>query len=109
LPVFFYCASEFFTSAYTSLKQKFLNIDAPIALAVLMAFGRSVYEICTFSGAGYLDSMSGIVFFMLVGRFFQDKTYQSISFDRDYKSYFPLGVTTIDSEGTEKPILTIVL
>jgi Cu+-exporting ATPase len=104
LPVFFYCASEFFTSAYTSLKQKFLNIDAPIALAVLMAFGRSVYEICTFSGAGYLDSMSGIVFFMLVGRFFQDKTYQSISFDRDYKSYFPLGVTTIDSEGTEKQI-----
>ncbi len=102
LPVFFYCASEFFTSAYKSLRQKFLNIDAPIALAVLMAFGRSIYEICTFSGAGYLDSMSGIVFFMLVGRFFQDKTYQSISFDRDYKSYFPLGVTVIDADGAEQ-------
>lgn len=104
LPVFFYCASEFFTSAYKSLKQRFLNIDAPIALAVLMAFGRSVYEICTFSGAGYLDSMSGIVFFMLIGRFFQDKTYQSLSFDRDYTSYFPLGVSIILPDGGEKQV-----
>jgi len=104
IPVFFYCASEFFISAYTSLKQKFLNIDAPIALAVLMAFGRSVYEILSGTGAGYLDSMSGIVFFMLIGRFFQDKTYQSISFDRDYKSYFPLGVTVLKPDGTEEQI-----
>jgi Cu+-exporting ATPase len=104
LPVFFYCASGFFISAYTSLKQKFLNIDAPIALAVLIAFGRSVYEILNGTGAGYLDSMSGIVFFMLIGRFFQDKTYQTISFDRDYKSYFPLGVTVLNEDGTEKQI-----
>lgn len=104
LPVFFYCASEFFTSAYKSLKQKFLNIDAPIALAVLMAFGRSIYEITTFTGAGYLDSMSGIVFFMLLGRFFQDKTYQTLSFDRDYTSYFPLGVSIIQPDGTEQQL-----
>jgi len=106
LPVFFYCASEFFISAYKGLKQKFLNIDAPIALAILITFGRSVFEIVTDSGAGYLDSMSGIVFFMLVGRFFQDKTYQSLTFDRDYTSYFPIGVTVITSSGEEiqKPV-----
>lgn len=104
IPVFFYCASEFFVSAYKSLKQKFLNIDAPIALAVLIAFVRSIYEITTFTGAGYLDSMSGIVFFMLIGRFFQNKTYQSLSFDRDYKSYFPLGVNVIYGDGKEKQI-----
>jgi len=104
LPVFFYCASEFFVSAYKSLKQKFLNIDAPIALAVLITFGRSVYEIVSGTGAGYLDSMSGIVFFMLVGRFFQDKTYQTLSFDRDYTSYFPLGVTVLETDGTEKQV-----
>lgn len=104
LPVFFYCASEFFTSAYKSLKQKFLNIDAPIALAILITFVRSVYEICTQSGAGYLDSMSGIVFFMLLGRFFQDKTYQSLTFDRDYTSYFPIGITRLTKTGTEEQI-----
>jgi len=101
LPVFFYCANEFFISAWKGLQQKWLNIDAPIALAILVTFGRSIYEIASGTGAGYLDSMSGIVFFMLVGRWFQDKTYDSFSFDRDYKSYFPLGVTIL-KDGKEE-------
>lgn len=103
LPVFFYSASEFFISAYKGFRQKFLNIDAPIALAILITFGRSVYEIVSGSGAGYLDSMSGIVFFMLIGRFFQDRTYQSLTFDRDYTSYFPIGVTVLE-KGEEKQL-----
>lgn len=104
LPVFFYCASEFFTSAYKSMKQKFLNIDAPIALAILITFSRSLFEISTQTGAGYLDSMSGIVFFMLLGRFFQDKTYQSLAFDRDYTSYFPIGASRLNRNGSEEQI-----
>jgi Cu+-exporting ATPase len=104
LPVFFYCAAPFFVSAYKSLKQKFLNIDAPIALAILITFGRSVFEILTVTGAGYLDSMSGIVFFMLLGRFFQDRTYGSLTFNRDYRSYFPMGVTVIGESGGEDQI-----
>ncbi len=104
LPVFFYCALEFFESAYKGLRQKFLNIDAPIALAIVITFARSLYEIASGTGAGYLDSMSGIVFFMLVGRYFQDKTYQNLSFERDYKSYFPLGVTLLEEAGNEKQI-----
>lgn len=104
LPVFFYSASEFFVSGYKGLRQRFLNIDAPIALAVLITFVRSVYEILSHTGAGYLDSMSGIVFFMLIGRYFQNRTYQSISFDRDFKSYFPLGVVTLGDDGKEQQI-----
>jgi Cu+-exporting ATPase len=102
LPVFFYCASGFFISAYKSLRQKFLNIDAPIALAILITFVRSVFEIVSNTGAGYLDSMSGIVFFMLLGRFFQDKTYNTLEFDRDYRSYFPIGVTKIKNNTEEQ-------
>jgi Cu+-exporting ATPase len=102
LPVFFYSASEFFVSAWKGLRQNWLNIDAPIAVSILMTFSRSVYEILTDTGAGYLDSMSGIVFFMLIGRWFQNKTYDSFSFDRDYKSYFPLGVTVLDEAGREE-------
>ena len=104
LPVFFYSASEFFESAWTSIKHRFLNIDAPIALAILVTFGRSVYEILSHTGAGYLDSMSGIVFFMLIGRYFQNKTYETLSFERDYKSYFPIGITRLDERGTQQNI-----
>lgn len=108
LPVLFYCASEFFISGYKGLRQRWLNIDAPIALAILIAFGRSVYEILTHTGPGYLDSMSGIVFFMLVGRWFQNRTYDAFSFDRDYRSYFPLGITLVrDGQETNVPVASL--
>ena len=103
LPVLFYSASDFFVSAWKGLRQRYLNIDAPILLAILVTYIRSYYEIISGHGAGYLDSGTGIVFFMLIGRWFQDKTYDSFSFDRDYLSYFPLGVTVIN-EGVEKNI-----
>lgn len=103
VPVLFYSAAGFFITAWKGVQQKFLNIDAPIALAIVVTYGRSYYEIITGIGPGYLDSGTGIVFFMLVGRWFQDKTYTSFSFDRDYRSYFPLGVTTIKN-GVEKNI-----
>jgi Cu+-exporting ATPase len=92
LPVFFYCSSQFFVSAANSLKQKFLNIDVPIALGILVMFLRSSYEIISGTGAGYMDTMAGLVFFMLLGRAFQNKTYETISFERDYKSFFPISV-----------------
>ena len=101
LPVFFYSASEFYISAFRSLQHRFLNIDAPIVLAVWVTFGRSLYEVFTSTGSGYFDSMSGIVFFMLVGRVLQDKTYQQLSFDRDYTSYFPIAVTRLHQDVEE--------
>lgn len=98
LPVLFYCASEFFISAWKGIQNKFLNIDIPVALAILTTFIRSIYEVAQSSGNGYFDSMSGIVFFMLAGRTLQDRTYQSISFDRDYKSFFPIAVNVLKND-----------
>lgn len=95
LPVLFFSASEFFVSAFKAIRIRTLNIDAPIALAIAVTFIRSVYEIITGGGTSYLDSMSGIVLFMLIARYFQDRVYENIVFDRDYKSYFPIAVTAI--------------
>jgi Cu+-exporting ATPase len=75
-----------------------LNIDAPIAFAITITYLRSLYEIGTATGTGYLDSMSGIVFFMLLGRWFQDKTQEKLSFERDYKSFFPISALVIKDE-----------
>lgn len=97
LPVFFYSATEFYKGAWSGLKHRFLNIDAPIVLEILIAFGRSVYEVVSGTGGGYFDSMSGIVFFMLVGRVLQDKVYRQLSFERDYTSYFPVAVTRLNA------------
>lgn len=102
VPVLVYSSLPFYKSAWGSLRHKYLNIDAPIALAIIMTFGRSVYEIFSNTGSGYFDSMTGIVFFMLVGRILQEKTYQQLSFERDYTSYFPIAVTCI-KDGIETP------
>jgi Cu+-exporting ATPase len=95
VPVVFYSASDYFSSAYKGLKRKYINIDVPIALGISVLFLRSAYEIITDTGPGFFDSLAGLVFFLTLGKFFQRKTYDSLSFDRDYKSYFPVAVTRL--------------
>ncbi|MCF2494335.1 heavy metal translocating P-type ATPase [Dyadobacter chenhuakuii] len=95
IPVLLYCGSDFFKSAWAALKGKYLNIDAPIVIALVSIFSLSLYQIVSGTGPGYFDSLTGAVFFMLTGRFFQDKTYAGISFDHDYKSYFPVAVSVL--------------
>lgn len=92
IPVFFYSGSDYFRSSWRSFNQRQINIDVPIAAGLLALFLRSSYDIFTGTGPGYLDSFTGLVFFLLIGRWFQSKTYESLAFDRDFTSYFPLAV-----------------
>ncbi|WP_272150246.1 heavy metal translocating P-type ATPase [Tenacibaculum aiptasiae] len=102
LPVVFYAAQDYFISAYKGLRSKILNIDVPIALGVSVLFIRSSVEIIFDLGTGFFDSLTGLVFFLLLGKFFQQKTYNFLSFERDYKSYFPIAVTRLTSEVKEE-------
>jgi len=108
LPVLLYSASGYFRSAYAGLRARTLNIDVPIALGMTVLFTRSLYEILTGSGPGYLDSFTGLTLFLLLGRLFQQKTYDHLSFDRDYKSYFPLSVIRKSTDGKSTvPLATL--
>jgi Cu+-exporting ATPase len=80
-----------------------LNIDIPIALGIIVMFIRSVIDITFDYGQGFFDSLTGLVFFMLLGKLFQQKTYDFLSFERDFKSYFPIAVTKINQNGEEEP------
>ncbi len=93
LPVLFYSSTGYFRSAVSGLVRRVVNIDVPIALGILILFIRSAVEILGGMGTGYLDSMTGLVFFLLIGRLFQNTTYDSLNFERTYTSYFPLAVT----------------
>ncbi|MGB5355790.1 MAG: heavy metal translocating P-type ATPase metal-binding domain-containing protein [Eudoraea sp.] len=104
IPVVFYAGNEFLTSAYKGLRSGILNIDVPIALGILVIFFRSTFDIITDQGSGFFDSLAGLVFFLLIGRYFQQKTYSFLSFERDYKSYFPLAVTRLNSLGKEETV-----
>jgi Cu+-exporting ATPase len=104
LPVVFYSAQDYFISAYKGLRSKILNIDVPIALGVTVLFIRSTVEISFDLSSGFFDSLTGLIFFLLLGKFFQQKTYAFLSFERDYKSYFPIGITKITKGGNEESI-----
>jgi P-type Cu+ transporter len=93
LPVVVYSASDYWRAAWTSLRQRLLNIDVPIAVGIAAIFVQSSYELISGHGGGYFDSLTGLIFFLLCGRLFQQKTYDRLTFDRDYKSFFPLAVT----------------
>ncbi len=104
IPSVTYSAKDYFISAYKGLKHNILNIDVPISLGILVLFIRSTYEIISQTGQGYFDSLTGLIFFLLLGKVFQQRTYNFLSFERDYKSYFPIAVTKINKNKTKDNI-----
>ena len=66
LPVVTYCASHYWRSAWMCVRQRILTIELPIAVGLVALFAQSAWEILRGVGPGYLDSLCGLVFFLLV-------------------------------------------
>ncbi len=104
LPVFFYGASDYLKGAWISIKEfsrkntKILSVDVPIALGIIALFLRSNYEVFFNHSAGYFDSLAGLIFFLLIGKLIQQKTFDFLSFKHQYQSYFPLAVKVLGGE-----------
>lgn len=99
--VLFVSGSDLYISAWTGLRNKMINLDLPIVIGMTALFSRSVYEIVSHTGTGFLDSLTGLIFFLLIGKWYQSKVYQAMSFERDYQSYFPVAVTRVADTGPE--------
>ncbi|MEX0289993.1 MAG: heavy metal translocating P-type ATPase [Flavobacteriaceae bacterium] len=104
IPVVVYSGRDYIISAYKGLRSKILTIDVPIAIGILVLFIRSCAEVIFDWGTGFFDSLTGLIFFLLLGKFFQHKTYSYLSFERDYKSYFPISATRLSSKGKEEVV-----
>ena len=100
LPVVVFSASDYWKSAWLSVRQRVATLDVPIALGLAAIYFQSAYEVISGTGEGYFDSLCGLIFFLLCGRAFQQKTQQRIAFDRDYKSFFPLSVVRKTAAGS---------
>ncbi|MEN8157286.1 MAG: heavy metal translocating P-type ATPase metal-binding domain-containing protein, partial [Bacteroidota bacterium] len=105
IPVVFYSGSDYFISSVKGIIKRNISIDIPIALGITVLFLVTSYEVLFAGGTGYSDSLSGLIFFLLVGRWYQGKTYEALSFDRNYKSYFPIAVTKINKQVEESVLL----
>lgn len=105
VPVLLFSASDYWRSAWNSIKKLYINIDVPITLGMITLFSYSIFQIFSGTGNGYLDSLSGLVFFLLLGKFFQQRTYSALSFENDYRSFFPVAINKINGDKEESVLI----
>ncbi len=92
IPVVFFLSTDFFRSAWSGIRSRSMNIDQPIALGIVALWTRSLYDVISGTGPGYFDSLAGLLFFLLVGRWYQAHTYRALRFDRTLEDFLPLVV-----------------
>ncbi len=69
VPACLFAVRPFLTSALGALRNKRLNMDVPITLAVLMALGMSIHESLIGQHEAYFDASVTLLFFLLIGRY----------------------------------------
>jgi P-type Cu+ transporter len=99
IPVLFFSASDYFRTAWRAARARTMAMEVPVALGLTALFIRSVFDISSGHGEGFMDSFAGLVFFLLVGRLFQQKVFDRVAFDRTFRSFLPLAVQLEGASG----------
>lgn len=68
-PVFFYSGFPFIKSAVLAIKSKYLNMDVPVAIAIILAYTFSIHNLLAKEGEIYFDSVVMFVFFLSASRY----------------------------------------
>jgi Cu+-exporting ATPase len=103
LPVLLFSASDYFRTAWQAVRTRTMALEVPVALGLVVLFARSVADIATSRGEGFLDSFAGLVFFLLIGRLFQQKVFERVAFDRTFRSFLPLSAL-VEMDGALRPL-----
>ncbi len=103
LPLIAYAASEFIKPAWLAVRRRHITMDVPLTVAILALFVRSGYDGFTAPATPYLDSLAGLVFFLLLGKVFQKKTFHALSFEHAMSSFLPIAVSR-SVEGREEMV-----
>jgi Cu2+-exporting ATPase len=100
VPAVMWCATVFYRGAWGALKTRSLHMDLPIAIGILAGFIQGAINTVRGAGEVYFDSVTALIFFLLVGRFLQRR--QQLKAASSTELLFSLAPTTarlVDSEG----------
>ncbi|MDX1676822.1 heavy metal translocating P-type ATPase [Arsukibacterium sp.] len=99
LPVVFYAALPFVSSAWRSVKARQLNMDVPVSLAIYYTFFASAYATVMQTGEVYFESVCMFTFLLQLGKFFE---YRARAQARDATSnllkIMPVSATLLQDE-----------
>lgn len=106
LPVLIFSGRHFFKSAFKVLRRGHANMDVPISLALLLAFGVSIAETISGGAHAYFDAAIMLLFFLLIGRFLEARLKrQAYSAASALAAMRNKPVTVLNSSGVTSCIL----
>lgn len=74
LPAVTFAGQPFFVGAWRALSARRLSMDVPIALAIILALGTSLWETVLSGHHAYFDAALTLCFFLLAGRYLEFRT-----------------------------------
>ena len=105
LPIAAYSGRPFFSSAWSALKAKRLNMDVPISLAVILTCAMSLFETYRQSDHTYYDAVVMLLFFLLIGRYLDQKMRsQARSVAHNLMSYKVSKASLVHEDGSTEDV-----
>lgn len=102
-PVVLYSAQPFYFSAIRTLLSGKLNMDVSVSIAIGGAYTASCFATVNGTGEVYFESVSMFTFFLLLGRYFEQKARQKASVSSsNLHKLVPLTAHLVTENGQEE-------
>lgn len=111
LPAIAFSGQPFFRNAWSALRQRQLNMDVPISLAIGLAVVTSLWETSLSGHHAYFDAAIALTFFLLIGRYLDHRTRAVARSAAEELSALevPRALRVVDGVEEEVPIAQIVV
>ena len=103
IPVLTYSAYPFYKNAWNALKNRTLSIDIPISLALIVGGCMGIYNLITGITENYFDSLTTLVFLLLLSRYFLQKIQEKGLSAQDLH-YFYQSESVLKAEDSETSV-----
>ncbi|PIQ27979.1 hypothetical protein COW36_03250 [bacterium (Candidatus Blackallbacteria) CG17_big_fil_post_rev_8_21_14_2_50_48_46] len=98
IPALTYSAWPFYKEAWHRLRSRQLSIDVPIAFSLLVGFAAGTWQTIQHQGETYFDSLSMLVFLLLLSRYALSRAQQRVGANNQLLSFYEHNVVEVWSE-----------